>query len=154
MTTPTDPGLQIGIELKASIDTLAGEVRKQREDQNRLNQAIAPLPPVTVPQITGASGTLDYPDLMGPKTGWAWDIRWISAQTFTAGTVKVYVDNAVDGNLRATFTTAGVTYPGLGPLFLTAGHRLVVAGSGLTGNVTFSFGGFQIAAPYVGAYLL
>lgn len=150
--TTTDEGLsfQFMAGLTASIEGLAAQMENDRAERQCIAQAIHPfkVPGIPVP----SSGTLDQPNLLGPRTGQYWDIHRISCTGFSAGSVTAYLNSAF-GDEVETFAAAGIIKYGKAQQMLTAGDRLVFVATGITGSVVVSFGGTEIAAPYIGYYL-
>ena len=145
--------LELGADIKAQVGRVADQLDRQARRQQQLQQAIQHIDNIPVPQITTTSGDADYPELLGPRTGFAWDVRRITVATFTAGAVNVYVNGQTDSDLRLVFPQAG-TYTLNGHLILEAGHRLIFSAMGITGNATPSIAVDQIGAAWLPAYLL
>src|SRR5215813_1672530 len=88
----TDPGnggpgfsVQAFAELAASVGQLATAVAAQEERARRMWHAVRPIPGIPLPQITTGSGIIDQPELLAPRTGYWWDVKWVTAATFTGG---------------------------------------------------------------------
>ena len=88
---------------------------------------------VWVPGALSASGTVDYPDMWGPKDGYHRDVRRISAWGFTAGTITIY-RNSASGEQLGVFTQTG-SYTFSGNAFLGPRDRLIFVAASITGNV-------------------
>jgi hypothetical protein len=145
--------LQLGAEINAQVGRVAAMLERQAQRQLDLQQAIQHIDQIPVPQITSTNGSADYPELLGPRTGFAWDVRRLTVATFTAGSVNVYVDGQDDTDLRLVFPQAG-TYTLNGSIILEANHRLIFAASAITGNASISIAVDQIALAWLPAYLL
>lgn len=148
--------LEAAASLSASLDGTTEELRRGRKFRADLLQNIRYIGMIPLPQLTG-SGTanaVDVPNLMGPRTGWAWDVHRFTCVTFTGGTVSFYLDGVADGNQVMVFTTAGVSLLGKAQVLVEPGHRLIAAAVNLTGNATMSLGVTEIAQSYLGDYLL
>lgn len=160
MSQPDDGAAGFDIELLASLDVNLGRVADQlayqRDRHESLNQSVKTIPNIVAPQLVPVSsaGTIDAADILGPKTGQCWDVKRMTAATFAAGTVTVYRDAQADQNELYVFSQAGSAFFGSLQVTLEAGERLIVVGAGLTGNVTFSFGVIEVAAPWWPAYVL
>lgn len=129
-------------------DALTAEHRRRAE----LSAAIYPFEiPVT---SLAASGTLDQPVHFGPRDGYAWDLRRLTAASFTAGTVAVYRNQAADANQLFTFTSAGTWWIASGQVILRSTERLVLVAAGITGSVTVSGSAIMVAEPWLAEYLL
>ena len=153
-----DPQVEQGLQLLANINLaigkLAGKLDQERADRIKLAQSIHPLNNISCPPITTANGTADYPNLLGPREGKTWEVRLMGAQTFTGGTVNVYLNSIADQNIVAPFSSAGIIAFGGGVLLINHGQRLIVSAVNVTGNVTFSLNVIEIDTEWVGAYLL
>lgn len=159
MTTPA--GFQFGVELKASIDSLTGEIARDRKFRQQVAQAIHPftIPPMPI-TITSSAGSLFLPNITGPQLGNYWDVHRISVTGYTAGTVAVYLNQA-NAELVANFVTpasgpiVGTQFYGKGHIVLGGNDSLYFNATGITsaaGFLTVSFAGVEIAAPYIGYY--
>lgn len=147
--------LELFADLKAHLGRVAAAVEAQREDTQKLWRAIRPLPGIPVPQITTASGTADWPELLSPRAGYWWFVIQANALTFTVGSVSLYRNNADDWDLVGSFPSSGyLTYSGSGlPVFRN--QRLVFKANTVTGNVTPSLQSvIEVADWAVPAYLL
>lgn len=153
----SDTGLQLGalLQIQASLETASERLRVQNERYNALAQAIRVIPHIPVGQITSTNGSLNQPELTGPRSGFAWEVRRVTVSTFTAGSVQTFIDSK-DGPQNAVlpFAQAGVNYPGSGNLILENGHWLVFAATTITGNADISLGVIEIDQRWLGAYLL
>lgn len=155
-TTETGAGFDIQVlaGLSANVGSLASQIWAERDDKQRLAQAIHhfTVPPQAV-AITSNAGTLDQPNLLGPRTGKFWDIRRIAATGFTAGTVTVYM-GPVGAEIVAYFSAQGVTTLGKATVLLGGNDRLVFSAATITGTVTVSIAGTEIDADRIGDYLV
>jgi len=154
--SPEDHGLQLMVELGVKLDTIAERLRIANERQNQLAQAIRVISHIPIGQIaTATSGNVNQPELAGPKLGYAWEVRRVTVNTFTAGTVQCYIDsNLAPQNLVLPFASSGVNYPGGGNLILQNGQWLVFAATSITGNADISIGVIEIDQRWLAAYLL
>lgn len=151
------PGLEAEASLSIQIGRLAGAIERQRQaDGQRLidrSHAIFPweLNPISAP----GNGTIDQPSLLSPNDGYMWDLRRLTAASFTAGTVTVSRQGAgVDATILFVFTSAGSWFPGSGNVMLNGNDRLVFAAAGIVGTVTISGSVINIRQDYIGDYLL
>lgn len=148
-------GLEFMATISASLDTVAERLRVQNDRQNQLAQAIRVIAHIPIGQITTTNGSLNQPELAGPRSGYAWEVRRVTANTFSAGTVQCYVDsNLAPQNLVLPFSQSGVNYPGGGNLILNRGHWLVFGATAITGNADISIGVIEIEERWLAAYLL
>jgi hypothetical protein len=157
MSNP-DSGGGIGFDfaagLQASIGSLADELKAWRSERQRTAQAIHLFTLSGMPiSLTASAGTLDQPNLLGPRTGHFWDIRRISCTGYTVGTVTVYL-NSTSGDIVAVFSTAGVLLNGKAQLMLGANDRLIFSAATITGTVTIGLAGVEIDADRIGEYLI
>lgn len=148
----------IGLEFLASIDAQIGQLTEQaayqRTRQGTLADSVSYISHITAP-VPNAAGIIKADDVLGPKTGQAWEIRRMTAANFTAGTVAVYLDShQAPQNQLVAFTQAGTFFFGGGQLIISAGDQLVVNASAATGTVFFSIGVVQVAQPWLAEYLL
>jgi len=153
----TGPGfdMQAMAQLSANIGSLATQMQAQRDQTQRLWQQIRPIPGITIPQITSANGTADYPELLSPRTGYWWDVKTFTCATFTAGSVNVYLGGGQsDSNLALVFSTAGTFQMGTGQLLVSWNQRLIVKAVSVTGNVSPWLTVIEIADTALPAYLM
>jgi hypothetical protein len=87
---------ELDFSMHAALDSIAGGSRQQQPGGDLARDVADPrfaarVWPVNTaaPQWSGL-GTYDVPQAFGPKDGYAWVIRRLTAATFTAGTVNVY----------------------------------------------------------------
>lgn len=152
---PADPKWwEAAVKISASLGQATEELRVQNKRYQELANAIRVIAHIPLPLITASNTPLNQPELMGPRTGYAWEVRRITAATFTGGTVNIYIDGVADSNIVLPFAQAGTTFLGGGQLIIQDGHWLIAQGSTLTGNVSISLGVIEIAQPWLGAYLL
>ena len=149
---------------------MTGELRTQREERARLNEAIIP---ITIPtqQATVASGgvTIASAELLGPRTGIVWDVRRVTVIGLAANDVVTLYRvstptsaSAVPSNEITQITNQttnakdGVYSPGLGACLVRAGQSLMIfAASGLAATtVAVSWDAISVETPWLGAYLL
>jgi hypothetical protein len=146
--------LEVFAGMSASLGQLVAEAAWQREYKRNLIQEIHPFSvPAQGITLTAGAGTLDQPNLLGPRTGRAWDVRRMSVTGFTAGTVTVCQTQA-NADVLAVFSSAGVLLNGKAQLLVNAGDRMIFVASGITGSVTVSIAGIDISATLLGDYLL
>lgn len=146
--------------LSVAIGKLSEQLDQQRADGARLAQSVRPIPGISVPQITTSTGIADYPELLAPRRGYWWDVKSVTAATFTGGTVNLYAGGGaspaanVDSNLRYVFTSAGTYAFGTGQLLVPPGQRLIFVAVSTTGNVTPSLTVVEIADWAIAPYLM
>lgn len=144
MTAAAEGGLGAGadltVALSLNVGRLADEMAAARADREQRIRDIH-VASIAVPQITLAAGagTLDLPDALGPKRGRHWAIHYLTAASFTAGTVTMYQGGGVgDQNIRFIWTQAGVYEPSRTGAIVQPGARLIFVASGIVGAVTIS----------------
>jgi len=132
-------GAEADAGLHLAVGRLADAVTAERQHRLRMASRIwaNDIPPHAIPLVAGA-GTLDIPNELGPNTGFAWAVHWVSAASFTAGTVSLYLGQAQDANLRFVFTSAGVWEAPRKATILLPGTRMVFVASGIVGAVTIA----------------
>lgn len=148
-----DLGVKLG-SLTGSMDKLAGKMDADASRKARLNQNIIPLKVEMVPVTVSA--TADYPNILGPREGWYWDIHTIIGQAITGSTAAVagYLNSSA-GVQVFNITTNGQLNFGKLQCYLSPGERLVYVGNAsLTSTAIISVRGVQIAAPWFGDYVL
>jgi hypothetical protein len=149
----TGPGLQA----KASVSLVLGKAGRWLDRQasaHDLKRQLTNQPfPVEQIPLTAGAGVLNIPDLYGPHDGYTWDVRYIVADSFTAGTVSIYNTYQSDGNLEGVFTSAGLIRWG-GDLILNDTEQLIFVAAGITGAVTISGRFNNVPAPLLPDYLL
>ena len=165
------PGLDVSVEFLASIDASLGEMTRQMADQAdrywNLNQFIYPIEiPAQQGKVTGGGAlTIASPELLGPRSGWFWDVRRISVSGLASSSeiVNIYrgstgsaVDAVANSYLSSITGPEGAYAPGLGAAMLRANQSIVVTGSSLTASelVTVTYDAIAVHADYLGAYLL
>jgi hypothetical protein len=88
------------------------------------------------------------------REGWVYDIAYIVAATFTAGSVSVYKNFIADEQLKFTFSSAGIFQWSKGQLPLRMGDQLIFVANGVTGNVTVSMSGKMVRREFWGEYII
>jgi hypothetical protein len=153
------PSLEADLQLSLQIGKLATALdndRAARAAQRReRSAAIFPFDfnPQLVP-LTAGAGVLNLPSIYSPNPGYVWDIRKLTAASFTTGTVTVYKNAQNDANTEVVFTSAGTYWFGSGQEIINSNDFLLFAASGITGNVTISGRAVQIREDYLADYLL
>lgn len=131
-------------QLCVSLDSMAGELRAQRERDEwwRTLAASAHMVPVAAGRITlnAGAGTLDTGGAgqLGPMRGFYWDVKRLVAASFTAGSVTAYLNQVQDANIFAEWPQAGLYTFGRGEGLLNPQDRLIFVAAGISGNVTIS----------------
>jgi hypothetical protein len=115
-------------------------------------EACHPVGPQFAINLTAGAGIFFQPDLLGPSTGYWWDVRKFSAWGFTAGTVTVF-KNVNGGEQVAQQSTAGMTQWS-GSELLAPDDALIVVAAGITGTVQCVLRAVEIATPWLSEYLL
>lgn len=161
MTNPGDAEAPAGLvdkitglfaDLSLSIGGLSQQMAGEMQRRARINANIMPLS-VDLVGVT-ASATVDLPNILGPRTGWYWDVHTVICQNISGGTVTGYFGNSA-GVQDFQFSSAGQINWGKWQNYLGAGERFVLVGSsGLSGTAAITLRGVQIAAPYLGDYLI
>lgn len=171
MSQPDGAALTVDVEFLASIDAginrLADQIAAQKANPADLNEYIYPveIPAQQVKVTAGGALTIASAELLGPRSGFYWDVRRVTITGLASSSENVTVyrgstgtasdqvaNNTISFGAGPTFTYA----PGLGACLLRAGQSIVIGGSGLTASelVTATFDAIAVAAPYLGAYLL
>lgn len=126
------PLLDVWAKVGFHLESLTAAVAEQNRRRERLALAIHQVPIAT--QGLAASGTIDAPQLWGPRAGFWWDCHRLTAAGFSAGTVAVYKNGVADGNQVAAFQSAGVVTNGKAQCLIGPGDRLIAVGTGITLN--------------------
>lgn len=153
-------------DLCAAIGGLQEEMRLARK---RWQEMAANCWPVNIAGIGGipAAGalTLIDPNLMGPKTGYAWLVQRITVGGLASGTTFdtafLYRGKSVDAiqpNALLNLVTGNspTWHPGSLGLILRDGETVIMKGTGLTatGLIALSMDVIQVATPTLSEYLL
>lgn len=153
------PGLAVaGAGLEVAVGRLAAVLEAQRAaEQAAMNDIwVAGIPAHAMP-LTAGAGTLDVPNELGPRDGLAWAVHWVTAAGFTTGSVSLYLgtpDAVAQSNLRFVFTVAGVWEPPRTSTILLPGDRMVLTGTGITGNVVVTGQVTQMALRALPGFLI
>lgn len=153
---PAAPDAALGADVTASLSVQLGQLANALSyEQSRRRELQAAIYPFEMAATSeAASGTIDQPMHLGPRDGYAWDLRRLTAASFTAGTVAVYRNQAADANQLFTFTSAGTWWIASGQVILRSTERLVLVAAGITGSVTVSGSAIMVAEPWLAEYLL
>lgn len=111
-----------------------------------------PVPILGAIQLAAGAGTLDQPDMYGPKDPYWWDLRRLTLWGWTAGTVTVYLNNP-NGTPLATATTPG-EFTWSAQHLLTPRDRMVFSATGITGTVEIDGQAIEIETPWLSDYLV
>jgi hypothetical protein len=152
--SPMGLGASLEVMLGKAVDVLDRMDRREQRMQ-QLWQDVHPVPILSgqVP-LTAGAGTMNVPDRLGPKDGYWWDVRRLSAWGFTAGSVTVFLNDATGlGEQLATYSQPGQWTWG-GQLFMGPRDFLVVTATGITGTVSFAGQGIEVADRMLPEYLL
>lgn len=153
MTSPNGAGIGLGLAGGLSSASPPAAERKPNADQQRARKDVLWEDVHVAPIVgaLGANGTLDQPDMYGPKEGYWWDLRRLTVSGFTAGTVDVY-RNTVNGVVLYSFSAAGEKTWSK-QQFLGPRDRLIFVVSGLTGSVQIDGQAMEVSAQYMPVYL-
>ncbi len=160
MTADTDHAPGLGAGLAAQIELTLGRVadsldrwshRYEQLQQSWQDVHPVPILPGQVP-LSGGAGTLDVPDVCGPKDGLWWDVRRLTTWGWTAGTVTVYLNSTAGEQLAQNSVVGQFTWSG--QILLGPRDRLVFQASGITGTVNLAGQAFEVDARALPAYLI
>lgn len=139
------------LEIAARIGA-TGRAAVEAEGSNRrarIAQYLFQVPLSCIVTITAGAGAAQFPDTMGPGAGYYWNIRRLSVQGFTAGSVIVYknappVGGVVVGTpeVFVPFPQAGTATLGRGEGLLNPTDALTISGTGIT--VATGYAGLQV----------
>lgn len=153
---PGAGGLDVFAGLSLRLGRIADVLEGQARDAQQLAADITPFN-IQLPQLPlsgGAGNSSGFRQLLRPSDGYAWDVKLITAASFTAGTVSVYRGSQADNNLRFVWTVAGTYTFGTAQFLIRAGEHMLFTATGITGSVSISFDGIQVASPLLAEYLL
>ena len=136
----------------AAAGVSVGAPRPQPTPAQRERVEWADVHPVPLLHAVSADGTVDYPDMLGPHDGYWWDVRRVALSGFTAGTVKMYRNDANGADLAEWTQTGEWTWSGA--LLLAPRDRLIFVTSGLTGSVKLDGTAIEVAARALPLYLI
>ena len=137
----TTPGLEINFsaQLSASLDGLTAALNRERDWRRRQMEVIRQVPFTGSIAIAGGVGVLDQPDMFQAKTGYVWDVRRLTIQGFSAGTVTAYRNGAMNpatglnpGEPVLPYSVPAVNTNGKCELLLMPGDRLCFGAVGIT----------------------
>ncbi|HWM96735.1 MAG TPA: hypothetical protein VNO54_06725 [Streptosporangiaceae bacterium] len=128
--------------ISASLDRVASMMQDREVRQGRLFDALhqVQIGPQQIPLVAGA-GTLVQVENFGPKAGFMWSIRRLTASGFTAGSVTAWKNGTaiagtiVGGEPLVPFASAGVNTSGRGDVLLDQNDYLTFSATGITGLV-------------------
>ncbi len=115
-------------------------------------EACRPVPLLGRIALSGGAGTLDQPDLYGPKDPYWWDLRTVAVWGFTAGTITLYLNDTNGQQLGQTTVPGEFTWSAqkiLGPR-----DRLLFGATGVTGSVNITGQAIEVAAGWLPEYLM
>lgn len=135
---PAGPGAGLEVDvtarLAAAVDGLGLAARQLAAARLRSRLSWEECHVVDIPPgQSAAAGTIDQPDVWGPRQGWAWQVLLLPAVMGPAGTMmSLYRDAPLPTNVVLQKTVSGLFEPQ--KLILLPGRRLVwtSAGDGLT----------------------
>src|SRR5215472_14620015 len=145
-------GAGVAATLEVSLGRVAAALDKQENRRRRLAQLVTPAPFIGAVPLTAGAGTLDQRDRYGPMDGFFWDLRRITVDGFTAGSVAVYV-NDTNTPRAANFPQPG-DFTWSGQRFLFARDRLIFVATGITGTVQFSGDAINVSMRLYPEYVL
>lgn len=133
------------------------------ERRARLAQEVFQVPLVGLVPIAAGVGAAMFPDSISPNTGYYWSIRRLSVQGFSAGSVLIYKNGALNPTATGVLGTpevmipipqAGVFTLGRAEGLMNPGDIALAAALGIT--LTAGYAGVQIngAADCFPAWLL
>jgi hypothetical protein len=144
---------QAAAAVEVTLGRIADRLDKQTADRDLMRLIVPVL--ITAPQVplAAGAGTLNQPDLLGPHEGFAWDVRRLTAASFTAGTVTAYLNYQADENIVVQWTQAGSFFFS-GNVILGDSDALIFVATGITGQVTISGQAVNVPTPLLPEYLL
>jgi hypothetical protein len=148
-----DVEFDVGLQLIASLETVATKLAAEEHHRQKKAQAIRQIPlAANQAALTAGAGTIDDPAQLRCPTGYYMGIRRLTLSGFTAGTAVVYL-NSTSGEPAVPFGQAGSSTFGKGQLLLHPGDRLVVSATGITGVVQLNGAADLLESWYLPYYL-
>jgi hypothetical protein len=135
-----------------TLGRVAAALDRQEARHRRLSQLVSPAPFIGAVLLTAGAGTTDQRDRYGPMDGYFWDLRRITVDGFTAGSVAVYVNDTNTARV-ANFTQAG-DFTWSAQRFLFARDRLIFVATGITGTVQFTGDAIAVSMQLYPEYVL
>jgi len=160
------------LELLAKLDISLGTMNQHMEHmseaerkRHQINQNIFPLSVEGI--FVNSNATTDQPNILGPRTGWIWDIHSVIitglGAAVSAGAVAGWVGAVVTGASTVTGTkwfnaTSDAQFNwGKNQFVLQAGQRIILQGTSAlvpTAGAQVGIFGMQIHSTYYGDYSL
>lgn len=121
------PLLDLWFNLGVKLESVATEVAEYNRKREKLWSSLHQVP-LTGPALITAGKLIDEPNLLGPRTGWFWDIRRLSFRSpdvTVPWTGTIYVYDGPAGQLLDTFVNAAPPLGGSLVHDYTKGSRLL-----------------------------
>ena len=144
MTPETGLTADIAVSLQASIDGLTAAVERDRREKQQRAGAVRQVPFAGAINITAGVGAYDQPDALTAKRGFYWDIRRLTIQGFSAGTVTAYRNGLVNPVTGVNPGEPLCPYPAAAVNTFTKASMLLMPGD----RVCFGATGITLLAPY------
>lgn len=158
LSVPDDDGsgplAALWAQFSVSLSGIQDELIKARHHRERALNAVRPIK-VTLPAITAAAGTLNLPDICGPRGGYAWDLHIVTLNSaLTAGTVAMFSGGG--GMQEFVFSSPAnqLLQYGKGQMVLMPNDWLTFQATGLTGSAQFCLRATQIDLGLLADYLI
>jgi hypothetical protein len=139
MTPETGLSLDLTAQLAVSLDNLAGAIDRDMRARQRQMEVIRQIPFAGAIGIAGGVGVYDQPDALQAKTGYIWDIRRLTVNGFSAGTVTAYRNGAMNpatglnpGEVLVPYPAAAVNTFAKASMLLMPGDRVCFGATGIT----------------------
>jgi len=142
-------GAGVAATLEVSLGRVVAALDRQERRHARLNQLLH-LEPIVA--SLAASGTIDQPDMYGPRDGYWWDLRSVVASGWSAGTVTMYV-NDKNSAVQAQWSVPGEN-DWSGQKWLAPRDRLIFVAAGITGSVQIQGWAIAVSQQVLAEYLL
>ena len=169
------PGAHLSITaaISAGFDSLRTMMHTEQAERRRKFLDVWPMQlqpqSFTLPGSGAVNLTIDLPEIMGPRDGYAWDIRWLrfgtsaTSGSFAGATIQAHRDQtasatAYDQNEILEATSNSTYNFSSGSVVLLPGSRIVyqaVATSMTSANNVMCYGSYiQVPLDLLGEYLL
>lgn len=139
----------VGGSLEVVLGRVARHLDRQAREHDEMIQLLNVVP---IAGILTATGTLDNPDMLGPKDGYWWDLRRLTLSGFSAGTVALY-RNSANGAQLANWTQTG-EWTWSAAQWLRPRDRMIFVATGITGAVIVDGDAVEVSTRMLPQYVL
>lgn len=141
---------KLGVSLEAALGAIGKQAVRAERREIGLWGGVHPVP-VRQQAVTG-SDTVDSVEGMGPKDGYWWDLRRLTAWNFTGGSLSAYI-NDVNAEPFATWSQTG-QWTWSGHVLLGPRDRIIYVGSSLSGTAYVAGQAIEVGDSWLPEYLI